>query len=205
MASDTDWERIGAEVRAGQFSIREIGRQHGVSDTAIRKKAKEKGWTRDLSDKVREAVRIKTVRGLVRGEAGTRTPTDEEIIEIAAERGAQVQTRHQAMLETSQDLCARLIDRVKIAVVDIEGAEPAKTQAARMQAMAIAARAAELLDVLVRTTSKVIPLERQAFNLDAAKDAGGSELVSTAEKLRAAQREMQEATIGGSDTTVATA
>ena len=34
-----DWERVEAQFRAGQLSVREIARQHGISDKAIRKKA----------------------------------------------------------------------------------------------------------------------------------------------------------------------
>jgi hypothetical protein len=55
--------RSKQEYRAGQLSIREIGRQHGLSDTAIRNRAKAKGWTRDLSGAVRSRVREELVRG----------------------------------------------------------------------------------------------------------------------------------------------
>lgn len=57
-----DWEAIEREYRAGQLSIREVARKHGVSDTAIRKEAKAKGWKRDLADKVRKAVREEVFR-----------------------------------------------------------------------------------------------------------------------------------------------
>lgn len=49
-----DWERIGAEYRAGVKSIREIARAHGISETAIRKRAKKEGWKRDLTNEVRQ-------------------------------------------------------------------------------------------------------------------------------------------------------
>jgi hypothetical protein len=39
-----------------------IGRQHSLSDTAIRKRAKANGWTRDLSGAVRSRVRESLVR-----------------------------------------------------------------------------------------------------------------------------------------------
>lgn len=171
MSAKIDWERIEAEYRAGQFSLREIARQHEISDTAIRKKAKEFGWKRDLSDKVREAVRIKTVRDAVRNDGDVRERSDEEIVELAAERGAQVLQRHQNLLGAGQDLCGRLLQRVQMAVDDIEGGEAPKTQVAKLQALAVAARTADLLDVLVRTASKVIPLERQAFNLSENADS----------------------------------
>lgn len=41
----TDWAGIEADYRAGNRSIREIARWFSISDTAIRKRAREKGWT----------------------------------------------------------------------------------------------------------------------------------------------------------------
>ena len=38
-----DWEKIEREYRAGQLSVVEIGRQHGISHTAINKRAKRDG------------------------------------------------------------------------------------------------------------------------------------------------------------------
>ena len=46
-----DWERIEIEYRAGVQSIRQIAQAFGVSDGAIRKRAKTQEWTRDLNGK----------------------------------------------------------------------------------------------------------------------------------------------------------
>jgi hypothetical protein len=43
-----DWDAIQVAYEAGEISVREIGRQHHVSDTAIAKKAKAEGWHRGL-------------------------------------------------------------------------------------------------------------------------------------------------------------
>ena len=51
-----DWEAIEREYRAGQLAVVEIGRQHGLSHTAINKRAKRDGWTRNLADRVRKKV-----------------------------------------------------------------------------------------------------------------------------------------------------
>jgi hypothetical protein len=42
----TDWPAIEAEYRAGKQSIRAIAEWFSISDTAIRKEAKKRGWTR---------------------------------------------------------------------------------------------------------------------------------------------------------------
>jgi hypothetical protein len=44
-----DWPVIEREYRAGQLSVKELGRQYKLSDAVIRKRAKAYGWTRDLS------------------------------------------------------------------------------------------------------------------------------------------------------------
>lgn len=66
-----DWERIERDYRAGWLSIREIARQHGCSDTAIRKRMKKLGVTQDLSKKVS----AKVGDGLVRADIVFSTPS----------------------------------------------------------------------------------------------------------------------------------
>lgn len=56
--SSLDWESIESEYRCGIKSIREIARDHGCSDKAIRKKASQEGWVRDLTARIRQKVRI---------------------------------------------------------------------------------------------------------------------------------------------------
>lgn len=45
-----DWTEIERDFRTGTMSIREIARWYGVTDTAIRKKAKAGGWVRENAD-----------------------------------------------------------------------------------------------------------------------------------------------------------
>ncbi|EIV5186955.1 terminase small subunit [Serratia marcescens] len=50
--SKPDWAAIAREYRAGQLSIRALAEKYGISDTAIRKKAKAEDWPKP--DKVRK-------------------------------------------------------------------------------------------------------------------------------------------------------
>ena len=65
-----DWERIESDYRAGQLSLREIAGIHGLTEGAVRKRAKRDEWIRDLAAKVRarseELVRKQAVRSEVR-------------------------------------------------------------------------------------------------------------------------------------------
>ncbi|HBR4372331.1 TPA: hypothetical protein UO056_004568 [Klebsiella pneumoniae] len=49
-----DWEAIESAYRAGVLSLREIGAQYGVTEGAIRKRAKRDGWVRKSGTQVRK-------------------------------------------------------------------------------------------------------------------------------------------------------
>ncbi|MNK86991.1 hypothetical protein D3C87_1069170 [compost metagenome] len=50
--SGADWPVIEADYRAGIKSLRQIASQQGVSEGAIRKRAKKEDWQRDLAAKI---------------------------------------------------------------------------------------------------------------------------------------------------------
>ncbi len=81
-----DWEAIETAYRAGVMSLREIASQHGISEGAIRKRAKRDDWSRDLNAKVKERaddlVRKAEVRKQVRSEV---TFNERVLIEATAE------------------------------------------------------------------------------------------------------------------------
>jgi len=175
-----DWDIIREEVVAGQLSLKEISRRHGCSDTAIRKKIKELGWKRNLSDKVRDQVRNKLVRE-VRGDNANHT--DEQIIDAAAERGASVVRVHREDIARLREIEQRLL-----AELGSEENPPTKVHITAYQGevtqtilgIAVTERAAAL-QALSAAQHKRIQLERQAYNLD--DDSGGTRNASLAEIL----------------------
>lgn len=52
--SAPDWEAIESAYRAGVLVLRDIGEQYGVTEGAIRKRAKKFGWVRKASTQVRK-------------------------------------------------------------------------------------------------------------------------------------------------------
>lgn len=58
--SKPDWEAIETAYRAGVMSLRDIGAQHGVTEGAIRKKAKKLEWVRKGGTQVRKTGTQKT-------------------------------------------------------------------------------------------------------------------------------------------------
>ena len=155
-----DWEAIEREYRAGVLSLREIARAHAVSDTAIRKKAKAEGWERALADKVREAVREKLVRE-DGSQFGSHPPraTDAAVVQAAAVRGFEIVTSHRRDLTQLHGLKRVLMDRLSTVLAGSIADGPCLGERESP---------GDLLEKLTRVTARLIPLERQAHNLDEA-------------------------------------
>ena len=151
MSKTPDWEAIERAYRAGSLSIRNIAEQHGISDTAIRKRASKHGWQRDLTDQVQKAARDRLVREGVRAKGSQeQARTDAEIVEEASAQAASVVLAHRTDLAQwraiSQKLC------VALAEMDVDESNHDKF--------------ARSLNAGVDAQLKVIKGERQAYSLD---------------------------------------
>lgn len=111
-----DWERIEIEYRAGVQSIRQIAQAFGVSDGAIRKRAKTQEWTRDLNGKIHakaEAiVRTQVVRTEVRNSPEYKA-TEKETIDANANLIAAVQMNQRKDIQRARNLCNGLFDELE--------------------------------------------------------------------------------------------
>lgn len=109
-----DWERIEAQYRANTLSLREIASEHGITEGAIRKKAKAEGWERDLSAKVKAKadalVRKEQVRNEVRKEA---TESEKQVVEIEAQVQARIRLSHRKDIERNRNLLRKLVDELE--------------------------------------------------------------------------------------------
>lgn len=172
----TDWESIERAFRAGALSIRTIADRHGVSDTAIRKRAKAGGWERDLSEQVRKEVRNKLVRGEVRDDQPANPEDDAGIIEEAAQEGATVVRSHRRDIRKATNLADLLMDDLLLTIrkrEEIEDAIEDETRedkngmrrATMLAAVALPSNAKTLFQLSSAMKNLQI-LERQAFGLD---------------------------------------
>jgi len=162
-----DWEAIEREFRAGQLSVSEIGRQHGVSHTAINKRAKRDGWTRNLAARVREEVSARLVS------EGVSEESLSETVKVAAERGVQVVMGHRTDLARMRGRTVRLgevVDRVLDAHDAIGRGEPPPDRLEHDLQLLGKQTVFDAVEAVSRTMARLVPLERQAFNLDAATD-----------------------------------
>ncbi|MGY4663226.1 hypothetical protein [Pseudomonas sp. NFIX28] len=171
-----DWEAIERAYRAGALSIRTIAERNGISDTAIRKKAKASGWNRDLSEQVRKEVRNKLVRGEVRDEQCANPEHDAEIIEEAAEEGATVVRSHRRDIRKATNLANLLMDdllmtiqkreEIEDAIVDETAEDTNSMRRGSMLAAVGLPSNAKTLFQLSSAMKNLQVLERQAFGLD---------------------------------------
>ena len=173
-----DWETIEREYRAGVLSVSEIARRHDISEGAIRKRAKRDGLKRDLSARVREKVRTELVRAQVR-EPNART--DQEIVDEASQEPIAIRKTHRKDLKYAREMGAMLMAQLKDAAggresleEQIESTDPVARRSAMLRAVSLPAHAATLRD-LVTALGKLIPLECQAFGIDATPEPNSYE------------------------------
>jgi uncharacterized membrane protein len=116
-----DWERIEADYRAGILSVREIAGTHGLTEGAIRKRAKRDDWQRDLSkriqDKAEALVRTSEVRTEVRTE---NAPSDAVIVEANAKVIADIRLAHRKDISRARKVAMSLLGELEIATDNIE-------------------------------------------------------------------------------------
>ncbi len=149
-----DWEAIEREYKAGQLSIREIARQYDVSPALIVRKAKKQEWKRDLTEQIRKSVNIKLVNTDVNTDVNT-----QEIVEMAAVRSVEIVRSHRKYL-------SRLLHIADTFMTDLEKNCDQENSKLKMKYK----EKVEILKAIIQAISKVIPLERQAFNLDIQED-----------------------------------
>lgn len=176
-----DWEKIELDYRSGIKSLREIASEQGVSDTAIRKRAKRDDWVRDLSAKIKakadDLVRKEQVRSEVRTQ---NTISEKETIDANANLVASVRLSQRKDIQRSRKIAMSLFDELEhqVGIENVENLEKLgellrsdddKGRDALndlyMKIISMPGRVKSMKD-LSDTLKTLIALERQAFGLD---------------------------------------
>jgi tetratricopeptide (TPR) repeat protein len=114
---EKDWENCERDYRAGQLSIRQLANKNGIPESTVRSRAKAEGWTRDLTEQVRQATRTKLSRTsrseVAQGE-------DEEIIEKASSDAAAMVMDHRRAIARWRRISRRLADTLERIEVTVE-------------------------------------------------------------------------------------
>lgn len=186
MATQTDWEAVERDYRAGLLSVREIGAAHGVSHTAINKRAKKYGWERDLKAKIKVKADALVSRSEVSKEVSSKqAETEREIIESNATAIANVRMAHRGDIRRSRGLVNKLLDELEGLTDNAELFDSLgemmhspdengydKLNELYHKVISLPSRSKTMKD-LADTLKTLVSLERQAYDLDAKQ--GGSE------------------------------
>ena len=169
-----DLESLGADVRAGTLSLREIGRKHGCSDAYVRKIMKRESWQRDLTDKVRERTRIKLLQE--QGLPTVKLASENEIIERASDVQKEVVKIHRAevcrlrltatiLVKQLQEAMENRADIIEMIGEETKGDKDGRKRWRMQNAVSIPVHAGVLRD-LSMVMKNLTPLERQAYSLN---------------------------------------
>ena len=173
-----DWERVEAQFRVGTMSLREIASAHGITEGAIRKRAKRDQWDRDLSAKVRAKADALVRKELVRSEVRTASPTETETIAVEAQVQARVAMAHRSDITRSRTLAMHMVAELEAQCGQIELFDQLgellqsqdegvldKLQDLYRKVLSLPGRV-DNVKKLAETLKTLIGLERQAFGME---------------------------------------
>lgn len=177
--TQSDWERIERDYRAGVKSVREIAAQHSVSHTAIQKRAKADGWERDLNAKIKAKAEAKVAKAQVaKLVAIENKATEAQLVEVNAEALAQVRLSHRADIGRARSLVSKLLGELEATTDNAElfaqlgemlrqpddnGRD--RTNDLYRKVISLSGRVSDL-KALSEAMTKLVTLERQAWSMD---------------------------------------
>lgn len=166
-----DWPTVRAEYEAGGVgaTFRALGLRHGVSHTAVRKRAEREGWRQSLEPMVQRALDAK-----VSGVDSTADPKKRDAaIDREAERRAGIIRRHQdewlQVAKLRQDALAKRI------VTEAEAAQLAGSTAELIRLETERANLAFAHLKMAKITAEITAIQQQGERLAHRLDASNGE------------------------------
>lgn len=183
--NDIDWEAVELQYRAGIRSLKDIGKEFGVSDAGILKRAKRDGWARDLGAKIRARAEAKVSAAAVSGEvSANRRVAEREIVEANATAIVQVRLGQRRDIQRGRSIvmslfaeleasCGEenvaLLNRLGEMLRDPDEFGNDKLNDLYGKIISLPGRARTMKD-LTASLATLIGKEREAFGLDSASD-----------------------------------
>lgn len=115
----TDWDAVERDYRTGKFTLRELEAKHGVDNAQIARKKKERGWTQDLTDAVRQATNAMLMAEIVSNEISAAQQNVSSTIQVVAELNKQVILSHRKGLQRITAIKERLLDQIEVAAANL--------------------------------------------------------------------------------------
>lgn len=180
-----DWEAIERDYRTDQFTLRELERKHGANNTTIARRAAKAGWTKDLSDAVRQATNAALITATVQQKCSSAQQNAADTVLAAAEVNKQVIMGHRTDIREVRDVAADLLNEIRAATQRPEQIEalfaavtdemdgPAKVAITQqfMDFMRVHSRIGSI-HKLADTFTKIQAAESKAFGIDSPDTIG---------------------------------
>lgn len=202
-----DWEAVEFHYRSGIRSLKDMGKEYGVSDAGILKKAKVLGWTRDLAAKIKSKADAKVSAAAVSAEVSVAKAANEvAVVEANAELQYRVRMEHRQDIGRTRKLFQALLSEVEAAsTTEGQGLiaqlfallndepDPDSADADRKRYDAMRRR----LDLVLSTSGRIdsakkltemlerlVKMEREAFGIQAESDQGNTGIDALLAKMR---------------------
>lgn len=192
MARSIDWGAVELAYRAGIRSLKDIGKEFGVSDAGILKRAKKEDWTRDLSAKIRAKAEAKVSAAAVSKEVSALTKlAEKEVVEANAQMQADVILAHRKDIRRSRELVMSLLAELEhqtehrdlyeklgelMLSPDDNGRD--KMYEAYQKAMSLGGRTSTM-KALAESLKSLVGIEREAFGVKDEPDVSGKRFTLT--------------------------
>lgn len=205
--AEIDWELAERHYRAGILSLRQIADECGITEGAVRKRAKKDQWTRNLSAKIQQRAEEKVRKAAVRIPSTQLTPVSEkQVVEENAELQYRIRMEHRQDIGRTRKLFQALLGEVE-AASSIEGQglinqlfqllndepDPDSADADRKRYDAMRKKLELVLSTTGRIDSakkltemleKLVKLEREAFGIITEAEGKGGSVDDLLAKMR---------------------
>lgn len=162
MAEKCDWDAVEIEYIKGVRSNQSIADQFGVSEGAIRKKAKQLGWTKDLSAKIRLKAEEKVRKSEYEKSTAGRT-SERDLVDNEANVLALLTVSHRKDLRKARSITASHFEELELCV-DM----PLKEKAT-------------IGKMLTESLKTQVTLEREVFGIVDVPDFSGNQSITKIE------------------------
>ena len=116
-----DWEQVEKDYRTGLLTDRALGEKHGVSHTAIQKRAKREEWVKDLTARIRQKAEEKVAKIEVAKEVAKEDlATERQLVNANADVVANIMIGHRSDASRLRRVVTALLEKVEAIVKESE-------------------------------------------------------------------------------------
>lgn len=116
-----DWEQVEKDYRTGLLTDRALGEKHGVSHTAIQKRAKREEWVKDLTARIRQKAEEKVAKIEVAKEVAKEDlATERQLVNANADVVANIMIGHRSDSARLRSVVTALLSKVETIINETE-------------------------------------------------------------------------------------